>query len=92
MKILDVDRHEFRVIGSCRGADLKSAVLGTLAEQERVQESERQQLARTRLYTKRRIGHPLFKNGTLDQVLIQMMLFPAVCVTFHEPPRVSPRR
>ena len=67
MKVLEVDRHEFMVTGSCRGADLKSAFGGTLAEQEKARENEQQQ-DNALLYTKRRIGHPLFKNGTLDQV------------------------
>ena len=34
-KVLEVDKHDFRVVGSCKGSDLKSAMTGTLAEQER---------------------------------------------------------
>ena len=67
MKVLEVDRHDFRVVGSCQGADLKSGAEGTLAHQDKkVVGSELP--AHQRSYAKRRIGHPLFKNGTLEQV------------------------
>lgn len=78
MKVLEVDRHNFRVVGSCQGTDLKSAVVGTLAEQERVKERERQQLEKGSLYKRRRIAHPLFKNGTLEQVWLNACALPGM--------------
>jgi len=83
MKVLQVDRHEFKVIGSCQGADLKSAVVGSLAEQERARDAERQRLEKARMYTKRRIGHPLFKNGTLQQVTTVLTAAPVGEVIFR---------
>lgn len=75
MKVLEVDRHEFRVTGSCQGGDLQSVHVGTIAEQERAIENERERQERARTYAKRRIGHPLFKNGTLEQVMHSVIFY-----------------
>lgn len=68
MRVLEVDRHDFRVVGSCQGADLKSAVDGAAEQETNAIESQLPLHQRPRSYAKRRIGHPLFKNGTLEQV------------------------
>ena len=62
-----VNKLEFRVKGACRGRDLREVETGTLAEKEALAAKEKQQ-QQQKQYNKRRIGHPLFKNGTLEQV------------------------
>jgi len=79
MRVLQVHQTEFRVTGGCRGQDLRTAVSRTIAEEEAQLESRR--AAQARQYTKRRISHPLFKNGTLEQVSgrllwIALVVFP----------------
>ena len=83
MKVLDIDKNQFTVVGSCKGADLRSAMIGTLAEQEKQKAAEKAKQAQSRMYTKRRIGHPLFKNGSLDQVTQVLMPAPVGEVIFR---------
>ena len=67
MRVLDVDRHEFRVIGTCRGSELKQPHVDTSIGNGQMTGVSQQQ-DRACAYLKRRIAHPLFKNGTLEQV------------------------
>ena len=68
MVIDEVNKSEFRVSGACNGKALKHALSRTLAEEEAQAAADRAADENRRKYIKRRIGHPLFKNGTLEQV------------------------
>jgi transcriptional accessory protein Tex/SPT6 len=85
VKVLAVHRDTFQVDGACRGQDLSSALHQTLAEQERhaAEEKKRQERARTPQYVRRRIAHPLFKQGTHDQVAELLKVAPVGEVYFR---------
>ena len=82
MKVLNVLIDTFQVEGACDGKSLESAVWGTLAQKE-AQRAAAAAKKNARSYQKRRIGHPLFKNGTLEQVAKVLDLAPVGEVTFR---------
>ncbi len=85
MKVLVVHKDTFQVEGACRGQDLRSALHRTLADQEReaAEEKKRQERARAPQYVKRRIAHPLFKQGTHDMVAEVLKVAPVGEVYFR---------
>ena len=85
MKVLDVQKDIFAASGACRGSDLRSALHKTLAdiEREREEERKRQERLRAPQYVKRRIAHPLYKQGTHDQVAEILRVSPVGEVYFR---------
>ena len=66
---------------ACKASELAKAEFKTLAQQEA--DAASRSAPASRQYVRRRIGHPLFKNGTLEQIATVLRAAPVGEVVFR---------